>query len=111
MLLPGNVWLVGHALRSQAHPCALPTDASPETKVPEPSKPSSKPAAPPRQPHGLPQVDRPTREARVKAAPVPWRERWTGMLTSTIVHALVVIVLGLLLPLEIRRQGRPMLQV
>jgi len=47
----------------------------------------------------------------VKAAPVPWRERWTGMLTSTIVHALVVIVLGLLLPLEIRRQGRPMLQV
>lgn len=87
-----------------------PTDDSPEKTVPEPNKPSPKQAVQAPPPQGLPRAQKPARAARVKTAPVPWPERCVGFLASTVVHALVVIALALLLPLDLATLGRPELQ-
>lgn len=79
--------------------------------MPEPKKPSPKQAVQAPPPQGLPRAEKSARAARVKPAPVPWRERCVGFLTSVVVHALVVIVLALLLPLDLATLGKPQLQV
>src|SRR5690606_38672900 len=108
-------WGKRHDRRRSARACYVvrrrATDESPETTVPEPNKPSPKPAAPARPPQGLPRPEGPSRAARVKSAPVPWRERCIGMLSSMVAHALLVIVLALLLPLDLNLLGKPELQV
>lgn len=82
-----------------------PTGDSPEKVVPTPPSPSRKHLPLASQPGRLPQVEQQSHAPKGNAGPVPWRERLVGVLTSAVVHAAVVIVLALLLPMVIEPEG------
>ncbi len=87
-----------------------PTDELPEKNVPQPASPSPQRRSPATPQRRLPQVEPDARGRKMNAAPVPWRERLLGILTSAVVHAVVVILLALLLPLIIEPKGDFVLQ-